>query len=221
MENSTVLKGMVLLSSVPTKLMVGALLVGRFVAVVEPAFEFASPILYRKSCAMAYQIRVVDDPANPGRNITNLAPIGTMVWNPSGGGGFPTRAAATAFAAGIGGSDYNFTLTTDVFRKVDVTAAAMNFNSCQSTPNALFVTGYDRDSATVNCALKAAVDLGCAPNEVPIGLRYDIATGEVKTNCVSIFQPVRCLDNRYVLQKVDLKALDSRYPAPVPPGVCT
>lgn len=148
-------------------------------------------------------------------------PIGTMVWNPASGAGFPTRAAATAFAAGIGGSDYNFTLTTDVFRKVDVTAAVTNFNSCQSTPNALFVTGYDRDSATVNCATKAAVDPGCAPNEVPVGLRYDVATGEVKTNCVSVFQPVRCLDNRYVLQKVDLKALDSRYPAPVPPGVCT
>lgn len=184
-----------------------------------PAYNVATD--NRKSCAMAYQIRVVDDPANPGRNNVNLVPIGTMVWNPASGAGFPTRAAATAFAAGIGGSDYNFTLTTDVFRKVDVTAAVTNFNSCQSTPNALFVTGYDRDSATVNCATKAAVDPGCAPNEVPVGLRYDIATGEVKTNCVSVFQPVRCLDNRYVLQKVDLKALDSRYPAPVPPGVCT
>jgi hypothetical protein len=184
-----------------------------------PAYNVATD--NRKSCAMAYQIRVVDDPANPGRNNVNLVPIGTMVWNPASGAGFPTRAAATAFAAGIGGSDYNFTLTTDVFRKVDVTAAVTNFNSCQSTPNALFVTGYDRDSATVNCATKAAVDPGCAPNEVPVGLRYDVATGEVKTNCVSVFQPVRCLDNRYVLQKVDLKALDSRYPAPVPPGVCT
>ncbi len=176
----------------------------------------------KKYCAMAYQIRVVEDPANPGRNEVNLIPIGTSMWNPAAAYPIKNSAADFNLAAGIGGPDYNFNLSTDVFRKVNLVGSDVvaNANDCSQIPNSLFVTGYDRDSATVNCAKKPAADPGCAPDEVPIGLKYDVATGEVRTNCQQISRPVRCTDPRYVIQSVNLKSLDSRLPIVTPPGQC-
>ena len=189
-----------------------------------PAYNAATD--KKKFCAAAYQIKVVDDPANPGRNITNIIPVGTMVWNATMPGNFPIRNTAADFnlAAGIGGADYNFHISTDVFRKVNIANvdAVSDVNDCSdgNMTDALFVTGYDRDTGKVLCAKKPVVDPGCGADEIPIGLKYDMMTGEVKTNCVQIFRQVRCPDARYVMNSVNLLALDSRQSPPSPPGTC-
>ncbi len=158
----------------------------------------------KKYCAVAYQIRVVDDPAQPGRNDTNIIPIGTAIWN-SAASPYPVRNSAADFNVGIGGTDFNFNLSADVFRKVNISGidAVTGANNCTDSANdALFVTGYDRDTAEVICAKKPASDPGCTADEIPVGLKYDVSTGEVRTNCIQVFRQVKCADSRYVVQSV-------------------
>lgn len=178
----------------------------------------------KKYCAVAYQIRVVDDPANPGRNDTNIIPVGSVIWN-SAAGPYPVRNSAADFnmSTGIGGTDFNFNLSADVFRKVNISGidAITGANNCIDSANdALFVTGYDRDTAQVICAKKPVSDPGCSADEIPIGLKYDVSTGEIRTNCIQVFRQVKCTDSRYVVQNVSLMALDSRQTPPMPPGTC-